>query len=105
MNIRETDTAYEIELVAPGLRKEDFHLAYTGDTLTVSFEHGEEKKEGDDHQWIRREYRSEAFSRSFTMDRTVDVEKATARYENGVLLLTLPKKEEAKRISRKIDVQ
>ncbi len=105
VNIRETDTAYEVELVAPGLTKEDFHLAYTGDTLTVSFEHSEEKSEGDDKQWIQREYRSGSFSRSFTMDHTVDVEKATARYENGVLLLMLPKKEEAKRISRKIDVQ
>ncbi|HEV2353733.1 MAG TPA: Hsp20/alpha crystallin family protein, partial [Puia sp.] len=56
-------------------------------------------------RWIRREYRSESFSRSFNVDGTVDVDKANARYENGVLTLTLPKKEEAKRISRKIDVK
>lgn len=105
VNIRETDTAYELEVVAPGLKKEDFHLSCTGDMLTISFEHSGEKSEGEDKKWIRREYRSGSFSRSFQVDGTVDVDKAQARYENGVLSLTLPKKEEAKRISRRIDVQ
>ncbi|HVU55386.1 MAG TPA: Hsp20/alpha crystallin family protein [Puia sp.] len=105
VNIRETDTSYEVEVVAPGLKKEDFHLSYTGDTLTISFEKKEEKTVGDAQKWIRREYRSGSFSRSFTVDSTVDVDKAVAHYEDGLLTLTLPKKEEAKRISRKIDVQ
>ncbi|HEV2353944.1 MAG TPA: hypothetical protein VGR89_06865, partial [Puia sp.] len=43
VNIRESGTAYEVEVIAPGLKKEDFNLAYSGDTLTVSFEHKEEK--------------------------------------------------------------
>jgi HSP20 family protein len=105
VNIHETDTAYEVEVVAPGLKKENFHLSFNGDMLTISFEHNEEKTEGEDKRWIRREYRSGSFSRSFQVDGTVDVDKAQARYDNGVLLLTLPKKEEARRISRKIDVQ
>ena len=105
VNIRETDTAYEIQVVAPGLKKEDFNLAFTGDTLTVSFEHNEQKSEGDQKKWIRQEYRSASFSRSFTVDNTVNVDKANARYENGILSLTLPKKEEAKRLSRKIEIQ
>ena len=105
VNIRETDTAYEVEIIAPGLKKEDFHLSSTGDMLTVAFEKNEEKTEGDGQKWIRREYRSNSFSRSFTIDGTVDVDKAAARYENGILTLILPKKEEAKRLSRKIDVQ
>jgi len=105
VNIRETDTAYEIQVIAPGLKKEDFNLAFTGDTLTVSFEHNEQKSEGDQKKWIRQEYRSASFSRSFTVDNTVNVDKANARYENGILSLTLPKKEEAKRLSRKIEIQ
>ncbi|HXD76653.1 MAG TPA: Hsp20 family protein [Puia sp.] len=105
VNIRETDSAYELELMAPGLRKEDFQLSYADDTLTVSFEHKEEKAPAQDKRWVRREFRTGSFSRSFSVDRTVDVDKAQARYENGILLLTLPKKDEAKRISRKIDVQ
>jgi HSP20 family protein len=105
VNILESDTNYEIEVIAPGLKKEDFQLSYTGDTLTISFQRHEEKTNGDARKWVRREYRSASFSRSFTVDRTVDVDKAAARYENGVLTLTLPKKEEARRTSRKIDIQ
>src|ERR1700761_7710478 len=104
VNIRETDTAYEVEVVAPGLRKEDFHLSFTGEMLTISFEQ-EQKTEGEDRKWLRREYRATSFSRSFQVDGTVDVDKAQAHYENGVLWLTLPKKEEARRLPRKIDVQ
>lgn len=105
VNIVETDTTYEVQVIAPGLKKEDFQLAFTGDTLTVSFEQNDQKVEGDQRKWIRREYRSASFSRSFTVDSTVDVEKAKARYDNGILSLTLPKREEAKHISRKIEVQ
>lgn len=99
VNIQETDTTYEVEVVAPGLKKEDFQLSYTGDLLTISFEHSGNKTSGQDEKWIRREFRAASFSRSFQVDGTVDVDKSKARYENGVLLLTLPKKEEAKRIS------
>jgi len=105
VNIRETDATYEVELVAPGLKKEDFQLSCTGDTLTISFEHKEEESSGEQSRWIRREHRASSFTRTFTVDNTVDVDKANARYENGVLLLTLPKKEEAKRVARTINVQ
>ncbi|WP_431217637.1 Hsp20/alpha crystallin family protein [Puia sp. P3] len=60
--------------------------------MTVAFEKHEEKTAGNEQKWLRREYRSGAFSRSFTVDRTVDVEKAAARYDNGILTLTLPKR-------------
>lgn len=105
VNIIETDGAYEVQVVAPGLKKEDFQLAFTGNTLTVSFDHNDQKTEGDQQKWIRREYRSTSFSRSFTVDNTVDVDKAKARYDNGILSLTVPKREEAKRTSRRIEVQ
>jgi HSP20 family protein len=104
VNVRETDKSYELEVVAPGLRKEDFHLQLTGDALTVSFEHKEEKSEKERDRWLRREYRLQSFARTFTLDDTVDAGKANARYENGVLWLTLPKKEQAQRISRTIDI-
>jgi HSP20 family protein len=104
VNIRETETAYEVEVVAPGLKKEDFQLSHSGDMLTISVDQ-EDKKESVDRTWIRREYRRGSFSRTFQVDGTVAVDKAQARYENGVLMLTLPKKEEAKPVSRKINVQ
>jgi HSP20 family protein len=106
VNIRETDKTYELEVVAPGLNKQDFQLQFSGDTLTVSFEHKEEKNDSQENdRWLRKEYRTQSFTRTFNIDETVDVDKAAARYDNGILYLTLPKKEHAQRISRTIQVQ
>jgi HSP20 family protein len=106
VNIRETDKSYELEVVAPGLKKQDFQLNLAGDLLTVSFEHQDEKREEDKNQyWLRQEFRKAAFSRSFTIDDSVEVEKATARYEDGVLHVSLPKKENVQQLSRTISVQ
>ncbi len=105
VNIRETDTAYELQLVAPGLKKEDFHLNYSDTTLTVSFVNHDEKTGESPAKWVRREYRALAFTRTFTLDDRVDADKATARYENGILELTLPKKEEAKPLPKAIAIQ
>lgn len=106
VNLRETAKTYEMELVAPGLKKEDFKLQVSNDSLTVSFDRQEENKEGkEDEGWLRREYRSESFSRSFHLDDTVDVNKIEADYNNGILHVCLPKKENAQKISRQINVK
>ena len=105
VNIREDEKNFEVEVVAPGLQKQDFQLQFNGDALTVSFEHKENSQQDDNNRWLRREYRKQSFTRTFTIDETVDVEKASARYENGVLHLTLPKKPHAVKTSRTIDVQ
>jgi HSP20 family protein len=106
VNLLETGKTFELEIIAPGLQKQDFQLSFSGDTLTVSFEHKEENNaQPDDQRWVRREYRKQSFTRSFTIDDTVDVDKASAHYDNGILHLTLPKKEHAQRISRTINVQ
>ena len=106
VNLRETDQSYEMSLIAPGLRKEDFKLNVTNDLLTVSYEqkeeHNEEKAE---EGWLRKEYKMQSFSRSFRLDDSVDVNKITASYDNGVLHLSLPKKENARRISKTIDIK
>jgi HSP20 family protein len=108
VNIQEQDKAFEVEVVAPGLQKKDFQLQFNGDALTVSFEHKEENENGqsiDNERWLRREYRKQSFTRTFTIDETVDIDKASARYENGILHLTLPKKPHAVKTSRTINVQ
>jgi HSP20 family protein len=106
VNIRETDKTYEMELMAPGLNKQDFKLNIAGDTLTVSFDHKEENKQENDQQgWLRREYRRQSFSRSFNLDDTVDADKIKARYENGTLQLSLPKKENAQKVTRPIAIE
>jgi HSP20 family protein len=106
VNLRETDSTFEMELVAPGLRKEDFQLNISGDMLTVSFE---EKNETEDlnipQGWIRQEYRMRSFSRSFQLNEAVDTNGISAHYENGILHVTLPKNEKVKQMSKTIPVE
>jgi HSP20 family protein len=105
VNLRETDKTYEMELVAPGLKKEDFKINVSNNQFTVSVEHKEEKKDEEEEGWIRNEYRMQSFSRSFTLDDTIDPGKIEATYQNGLLHVTLPKKENAHRISKTIEVK
>lgn len=106
VNIRETDKSYELELVAPGLKKEDFKLQMHGDLLTISFDHEETKSEGkEEDAYLRREYRHQSFSRSFHLDDNIDVNKVSAQYLDGMLHVSLPKKENAQRISRMVEVR
>jgi HSP20 family protein len=106
VNVRQTDKSYELELVAPGLRKEDFKININGDMLTVSFDHREENnQERKDEGWLRKEYRMRSFSRSFNLDDTVDVNKISAKYSDGILQLSLPVKEGAQPISRTIEIK
>lgn len=106
VNVRETDKNYEVELIAPGLKKQDFSLQFSGDNLVVSFDHKEESNNQDqNNRWLRREYRRQSFTRTFTMDETIDADKVSAHYENGVLQITLPKKPQAAKVSRTINIQ
>jgi HSP20 family protein len=106
VNLRETDQAYEMSLIAPGLRKEDFKLNVTNDMLTVSCEQKQEQNEENTQKgWLRKEYKMQSFSRSFSLDDSVDINKITASYDNGVLHLSLPKKESARRITKTIEIR
>lgn len=106
VNLRETDKSYEMSVVAPGLRKEDFKLNVTNDLLTISYEQKEEQSNGSKEEgWLRNEYRMQSFTRSFSLDDTVDVNKISASYDNGILHLTLPKKESAQRVSKTIEIK
>ncbi len=104
VNLREKDKTYEMSLVAPGLHKEGFKLDVANDILTISYEH-KENKEDKEEGWLRREYQMQSFSRSFTLDDTVDLAKISASYDNGILHLTLPKKENAQRITKTIEIK
>lgn len=104
VNIKETGADYQLEVVAPGLNKDDFRIQLDNHVLTISAAwKSEEKKEHE--ELIRREYRYQSFSRSFTLNDTIDAEQIVAKYINGVLTLNLPKKAEVKASAKQITVQ
>lgn len=106
VNTRETDKSYEMELYAPGLKKNDFRLNIEGDMLTVSFENKTDNKENNKQEgWFRQEYKIQSFTRNFSMGDTVETSKIEARYDNGVLFLQLPKKEHAQKVSRSVEIK
>lgn len=104
VNIHETKDAYHVELSAPGLNKEDFKISVEEGLLTISFEKKEETK-ADDYKTVRREFVQRSFKRSFTVDENVDVDNIQAKYDQGVLKLHLPKKEQAKVVAKQINIQ
>ena len=91
-NIIENGKDYKIELAAPGLERKDFHVEIQDNVLSISAEKEEEKKE-ETKNFRRREFSYNSFCRSFTLPDNLVTDKIDAKYENGVLRLTLPKKE------------
>ena len=95
-NVKETDDFFALELAVPGFKKEDFKVALDQDILTISVEKEENKEEKYD-QYVKQEFRSHTFSRSFRLpENGVDGDKIEAKYDAGVLYVTLPKREEVK---------
>jgi HSP20 family protein len=103
VNIYETKDAYHLELSAPGRSKEDFTLNIENGLLTISFEKKEEAKT-EDYKTVRKEFSFKGFKRSFNLDERIDTATIQAKYENGVLKLYLPKKEQSKESSKTIIV-
>lgn len=104
VNVHETKEAYHIELNAPGRAKEDFVINVENGMLSIGYEHKSESKQ-EDYKTIRREFAFRSFKRSFQVDDSVNVDQIQARYENGILKLLLPKKEEVKSGNRQITIQ
>ncbi len=100
VNITEQKDDYLVSLAAPGLKKEDFKIDVDGNMLTISSEK-EQSREEKDKKFTRREYSYSSFSRSFTLPDEVNKEKIDARYEDGVLKISLPRKEETKKPAAK----
>ena len=97
VNIRETPDNYEVEMAAPGMTKNDFRVELDGNTLTITSEKNDQREDGEEDRYIKREFSYQSFQRTFQLHKdVVDVDKIEAKYENGVLRLMIPKKEEAK---------
>ena len=96
VNIKENVDSYEVEVAAPGMDKNDFNVTLDGNLLTISSVKQQDEIT-EESNFTRREFSYQSFQRSFELPKdVVDDEHITARYENGLLLLTVPKKEEAK---------
>lgn len=95
VNIKETEQSFLVELIAPGRKKEDFNVEIDNDLLTISNAVNTEASEQEEGKYTRREFTQTAFKRSFTLPETVNETDINAVYIDGVLKLTLPKKEEA----------
>jgi HSP20 family protein len=100
VNITENKDEFQVSLAVPGMKKDDFKIDVNGTMLTISSEK-EESTEEKDKKFTRKEYNYSSFSRSFTLPEEINKEKIEARYENGVLKIALPRKEEAKKITAK----
>lgn len=103
VNIHETNEGYHLELNAPGRNKEDFKVNVENGLLTISYEK-KESQEQKDYKTIRREFSFRSFKRSFSIDDKINADGIQARYENGVLKLYLPKKEEVKVSPKEISI-
>lgn len=104
VNISETDNDFQVELAVPGLKKEDFKINVDKNVLSVSAE----KKDGqteEDKKYSKREYSYTSFVRSFTLPDTIDHANISAAYHDGILKLSVAKKEDAKVQAREIAVQ
>jgi len=104
VNIREIEKAYEIQVIAPGIPKEEFRIDVDKNILTISYEHREEQKEETD-KWLRKEYLARTFKRNFTLNEKIDLASVSAAYTNGILTVTLPKKEITTQPVQSIPVQ
>jgi HSP20 family protein len=104
VNISETAENYQLELAAPGLRKQDFKISLDRNVLTISVEQQDESSE-EGKRFSKKEFSYAAFMRSFTLPELADHSRIEAAYENGVLKVDIAKKEEAKMASRQIDLK
>jgi HSP20 family protein len=96
VNIKESKEGYEVEMAAPGFSKKDFKIELSHGVLTISSQKKVENETKKGQEYTRKEFSYQSFSRSFTLPNTVDNDNISARYDNGILKVLIPRKEEVK---------
>lgn len=96
VNIMESNDFYRVELAAPGMEKDHFRISLDNETLTISSDLSEHSLNPTDQAYTRKEFNYQSFKRAFHLPATVEADKIEATYNNGILGLVIPKKEEAK---------
>jgi HSP20 family protein len=103
VNVKDTETAYLIDVAAPGVKKENFSLTVNQNVLTLSFNNEQTTEETKD-AYVRKEFSFESFERNFRLPKTVNVEGIKATYTDGILTVELPKMEEPKPEVKQIEI-
>ena len=97
VNVKETADSFEVEVAAPGMKKEDFKIELDNNMLSISSERRSENEVNEGEKYNRKEFSYQSFQRSFQLSKeAVDADNIQAKYENGVLRLLIPKREEVK---------
>ena len=96
VNIKENADAFNVEMAVPGFDKKDFKIALDHNVLTISSEKKVENETKEGERFTRHEYSYQSFSRSFTLPEAANGDKISAKYDNGILNVVIPKREEAK---------
>ena len=104
VNIVENEKNFNISLMAPGMKKEEFKINVDREILSISYEHKEEHSETENGKTIRSEFQLKSFKRSFTLNDSIDASQISAKYNEGILSVTLPKKEKSTPDVKTIDV-
>lgn len=99
-NIKETEDNYIIEMAVPGFDKKDFNIELNENILKISL-----NKEQEEQDYLRKEFQFNGFSREFRLSDKVEQDKIKGHYEKGMLEITIPKKESAKKVNRSIKVE
>ena len=108
VNIKENLSNFAIQLAAPGLKKEDFSITIDENVIKIAAEVKKEKKEAklldDTTKFTRKEFNYGSFERSFSLPMTVNFDAINASYKDGLLQITVPKKEVQKEIKRMVEI-
>jgi HSP20 family protein len=97
VNVLDTANDYLVEMAVPGLKKSDFNISVDNLLLSISAEVKSEYENVDNENYTRREFGYSSFKRTFTLPESVETDKISAKYDDGILKVTLPKREEAKK--------
>jgi len=105
VNIRENADEFKVEVAAPGFNKEEFNIEVDGDVLVISSQKKSENEINEEERITKKEFSYQSFTRSFTLPALIRHDKIAAKYEDGILKIIIPKKDEAKPIPpKKIEI-
>jgi HSP20 family protein len=104
VNVKDEAKRFVVELAAPGMEKKDFNINLENNSLTISSEKKEEKTESNEN-YTMKEFSFNSFSRSFALPKNIKLDQIDANYKNGVLSISLPKKEEEAKLNRRISIK